>query len=225
MEFSQIVAPFTRPAAIIAALAGILVLSIAFSAARRAHRRRVARKEAEKRCRQLVGQMRRCPKLRRPEDRRLVEKFAAELDAIVRANGFALHEVGTSRMELDRILHLVREEEQENPFMKRVAPPPSERPARAEGSGVRAIALPAEFPKQEATVLFEATFTEADFPPPDGEPLETADGVIVVIEEPDRTEAPAGPSWSDPIRALRETDEGEIDAYVDERFAAIVNKE
>ncbi len=222
MEFSHFVAPLTRPAAIIAALAGILVLSYAFIAARRAHRRRVARKAAEKRCRQLVGQMRRCPKLRRPQDRLLAEKFVVELDGIVKDNGFARHEVGTSRAEIDRILHLVREEEKENPFMKRVAPPPSERPQRAaEGSGVRAIALPA-FPEREATILFEATFTEADFPPPDGGPVETAD-VTVVSEEPERRAAP--PATYDPLRALRTADDREIDDYLEERFAAIVSKD
>ena len=51
--------------------------------------------------------MRRCPKLRRPKDRRLAERFVAELDAIVRGHGLSLQELGTSRAEIDRILLLV----------------------------------------------------------------------------------------------------------------------
>ncbi len=117
MDFIQIVALFTRSAAVIA---GIIALSFACVAVRRAQRRRAARKAAEKRCRQLVNQMRKCPKLRRPQDRRLAEKFVVELDAIVKANRFALHKVDTSRGEIDKILYLVREEVRENPFMKRV---------------------------------------------------------------------------------------------------------
>ncbi|HSD12221.1 MAG TPA: hypothetical protein VLC10_01570, partial [Patescibacteria group bacterium] len=154
MEFVQIVAPFTRPAAVIAALAGIIALSFAYVAARRAHRRRAARKAAEKRCRQLVSQTRKCPKLKKPQDRRLAEKFVVELDAIMKANGFAFDEVGTNRKEIDNILQLVREEVRENPFMNRVR---TEQLARAEGSGVRAIVLPAAFP-EPAPVLSESVF-------------------------------------------------------------------
>lgn len=219
MEFSQIVAPFTRPAAVIAALAGILVLSFAFAAVRRAHRRRVARKSAEKRCRQLVGQMRRCPMLRRPQDRRLAEKFVVEFDAVLKANGFAIHKIGTSRAEIDQILRLVREEEKENPFMKRLAPPPS---ASARGSGVRVIALPPEFPGPEAQVPSESAFTEAELAAAIAEPADV-DDVIIVIDEAD-FRGPAGQTFDDPIRALRSTGEGEIEAYIDERFAAIVSK-
>lgn len=223
MDFYPIVAPLTRPAAAIAALAGIIVLSLVFRAVRRARRRRIARKAAEKRCRQLVGQMRKCPRLRRPEDRRLAEKFVVEFDAIVKANRFSLDEVGTSRAEIERILYLVREEQKENPFMKRVAPPPSGRPARAEGSGVRAIVLPADFPKQEVSVLFEATFTEADFTSPDGDPS-GSDDITVVVEEP-ASAAPAASGGYDALRALRAADDREIEDYLDERFAAIVSKE
>lgn len=206
MDLGSIVAPFTRLAAVIAVLAGIIVLSYAFAAARRARRRNVARRAAKDRCRRLVAQMRRCPKLRRPQDRRLAEKFLVELEAIMKEHAFGLVEIGTSRTEIEGILRLVREEEV--PFMKRIAPPPR----GTETSGVRAIILPAPVAGTEPCVLSEPTFSEADFPPCDGDRPEPAEAVP----------APARTHVREPLRELQTVEDGELEAFIDDGFAAIV---
>ncbi|MEY4745389.1 MAG: hypothetical protein RL272_1334 [Candidatus Parcubacteria bacterium] len=208
----------TRPAAMIAACAGIAVLSWTWREARRMRRRRAARKAAERKARHLVGQMRRCPKLRRPKDRRLAEGFGIELDAVVSEHGLSLQELGTSRAEIDRILVLVRKEAEDVPFLERLS---AMQVQAREKSDARPIPLPTEFPRLAPEVQSEPTFTEADLTPSQDEPPEASSKTGDTTGPTAPRKAPA----REPFTVLHSVGEEELDAYVDERFAAITAEE
>ncbi len=94
--------------------------------------------------------------------------------------------------------------------------------AKAEGSGVRAIVLPAAFP-EPAPVLSESVFSEADFRQPGGGQDDTIEVEIDLTPESAEAPAAAQVDCNDPIRALQTMADGDLEEFVDGRFAAIVN--
>lgn len=210
-----------RPAAMIAAFAGIIVLSFIVIAWRRAKRRRNRRLAAEKEARRIVGKMRHCPRFSKTEDRKLAVKFAVELDAIVTANGFALHEVGTSRSEIDRILYLVREDVVADPRSR--WPNALKRVLDRKEPGTPGLPINTRRPADAAgeQVLFTATFSVEDLVSAATDGAEAPETVEIIVEEPvaARTEPDQVPS--DPMRALRALDDGDLDDFIDQRILAI----
>ena len=222
MKIGQITDQLTRLPAICAGITVVIALSLALWAAIRIRRARVTRAKAEKEARRLVGLMRKCPRLTRSEDRKLALRFSKELNDVVTAHGFALHEVGTSRQEIDRILHLVREDVVANPRYDQ--PNALRRVLNVNEPGTPGLDVNAAPPQEQppATddedILFVASFEEGDFAAPTDE-SGMPDGIIVIVE-PEVVPPP-----SDPIKALQTVGDDELEAFVIERFDAMTIKD
>lgn len=225
MEIGKITDQLTRLPAICAGIAAVIVLSLALWAVMRVRGKRLVRANAEKEARRLVGLMRKCPRLTRSADRKLALRFSKELNDVISAHGFALHEVGTSRQEIDRILYLVREDVVANPRYDQ--PNALRRTLNAKEPGTPGIEVNAPRPEapahvtEEEVVLFVAALEAAEFAEP-GDGADAIDEIPVEIIEPDI--APASVP-SDPLKALQTLGDDELDAFVIERFDAMTVKD
>lgn len=218
MEIGRLADQFTRLPVVCAGIAAVIVLSLALWAAARFRKKRLVRAKAQKEARRLVGLMRKCPRLSKTKDRQLAVGFAKQLDDVVAANGFALHEVGTSRQEIDRILHLVREEVVANPRYDQ--PNAIRRTLNVEEPGTPGIAVNEETAADsdgEEIVFIDAS-VEHDMSSALESTAETVAALTVADASPE-------PPPSDPIRALQTLGDEEIDAFVVERFDAMTVKD
>lgn len=222
MEIGQITDQLTRPSAICAGIAVVIALSLALRVAIRIRRARVVRAKAEKEARRLVGLMRKCPRLTRSEDRKLALRFSGELNDVITAHGFAFHEVGTSRQEIDRILYLVREDVVANPRYDQ--PNALRRILNVNEPGTPGIDVNAAPPQEQPPgtddeeILFIVAFEGDEFAAPTDE-CEMPDGIIVIVEPE------VAPPPSDPIKALQTVGDDELEAFVIERFDAMTIKD
>lgn len=226
MEIGKITDQLTRLPAICAGIAVVIVLSLALRAAMRIRKKRLVRAKAEKEARRLVGLMRKCPRLTRSEDRKLALRFSKELDDVISAHGFALHEVGTSRQEIDRILYLVREDVVANPRYDQPNALRRTLNVKEPGTpGIEVNAPPPESPtsvtEEEEAVIFIAAFEAGEFADAtDGG--DATDEIAVEILEPEIAPAPVP---NDPLKALQTLGDDELDAFVIERFDAMTVKD
>lgn len=248
-----------RQAAVIAVLAGSIALSIAaFVLGRYAGRRRARRRDAEARGRRLVRKLRLCPGFAREQDRKLIGKIAAELDAFVAAERFTLEELGTSRAEVQKLVRQVEDESAPvtpqvaklNELMavhremrRRPRPVPTSSEPPFGPSVLETVPAADRVPEAEPFDPFGHTFSEEDFPP-SGEVEIDMSGILAaraaddapasftagpvepqaehVFDPADLADrSPPATDWSDPVRALRAAGDDELDAYVEDRIAAI----
>jgi hypothetical protein len=228
----------TRPAAMIAVFAGIIiVLSLAATWLRWAMRRREARRSAERRGRCIVRKLKHCPFFSREQDRRLAKKFAKELEEFIAKEGFTLDQLGANQAEIDRaIKDAMCEKEAASTKLQGLIVEYRERksrltpitPARKPGEPiVPPVTEVPQVPETEQVAAsatqsepYGVTFTAADF---------TGDGVVEfdlseVGVEPRAVET-APICNGDPLTALRTVDQRELDEYVDQRFATIFEQE
>lgn len=224
MEIGSITHQLTRLPAICAGIAAVIVLSLALLAAMRLRKTRAARAKAEKEARRLVGLMRKCPRLSKAKDRQLAVGFAKQLDDVVTANGFALHEVGTSRQEIDRILYLIREEVVANPRYDQ--PNALRLTLNAEEPGTPGIEVNAPRPDSavgttEEAVFFVGALEEGDFTAFSDAQASDDEIPVEIID----AEIAPSPVPSDPLKALQTLGDDELDAFVIERFDAMTVKD
>lgn len=225
MEIGKITDQLTRLPAICAGIAVVIVLSLALWAAMRVRRKRLVRAKAEKEARRLVGLMRKCPRLTRSTDRKLALRFSKELNDVIAAHGFALHEVGTSLQEIDRILYLVREDVVANPRYDQ--PNALRRTLNVKEPGTPGIAVNVPQPEapmsvtEEEAVIFIAAFEADEF----ADTTDDADAIDEIAVEIIEAEIAPAPVPSDPLKALQTLGDDELDAFVIERFDAMTVKD
>lgn len=217
----QIFALLTRPAAMIAAFAGIIALTAIMAAYRGKRRLARKRKDAEREARKLVRLMRHCPRFRKDTDRRLAVVLSMQIKEAASSLGLALHELGTSQDEIDKILLLVREDTVADPRSR--WPNALHRVMNPKEPGTPDIPINSEIvPDGTEKLLFAVTFSAHEFAARADAKIATEqpgqETVEIIV---DATEWPEQPHSSDPLVALRSMDLDAIDDYIDTRFLAI----
>jgi len=199
----------------LAAVAGVAVLVTLLLVLRRRSRKRAAQHEVRrKEARRLVGEFRRSSRMPERKDRLKAVFYAKQIHEITTLYGFALHDVGISQTDIDRILYMIKEEE-------RPASPNAPRGAPLGRITMASRLATVEKPPIVLPVLepanFGVTFTEEDLT---GKPVENGAAVELTLDIPEEP-APPAPEPSDAIVMLRSTDQSVLDSFIDDRIAAI----
>ncbi|HTK04490.1 MAG TPA: hypothetical protein VL500_02810 [Candidatus Eisenbacteria bacterium] len=205
-----------RPTALVATLAGAALLTLILVLRRRSRKRAAQRETRRKEARRLVGEFRRSARMPERKDRLKAIYYAKQIREITALYGFALHDVGISQTDIDRILYMIREEETPaSPRAPRGTPlgrvSMASRTAEVERPP---IVLPVEEP-----AIFGVMFTEAEL---SGTPSVQNEPVVEIdLELADEEPKQAPLEHSDPIRALKDTDQAVLDSFIDDRIMAI----
>lgn len=203
-----------RPTTLIAVAVSAAMLTLILVLRRRAQKRAKLREIRRKEARRIVGEFRRSARMPERKDRLKAIFYAKQIREITALYGFALHDVGISQTDIDRILYMIKEEETPaSPRAPRGTPHGKVSLAGRTATEERPpIMLPALEPAN-----FGVTFTEEQLTGP----LPSASGEIELVLDLSEEPAKRAPEPSDAITMLRTTDQEVLDSFIDDRIMAI----